>query len=164
MHGDIKDSARGWRNYQAHLEWLMADEGRQKAAAFDRMSKGWALGSDGYQRALLKDFRKMERARDWGGGELADLNRLHWRDLLESGSKALGESLAQAKEASKSAPWKIALAAWIKRESSVSNGWLSEQLHMGPPDAVSRYVGELTRGERVEARQIFDRLTTKVRG
>ena len=50
--------------------------------------------------------------------------------------------------------------------ASVDNRWISEHLHMGPPDAVSRYVGEVTRGEasRAEAGVILERLTTKVRG
>ncbi len=162
--GEWADAPEGWKNYQLHLEWLMADPGRQKAAAFERMSSGWALGGEAYRRAVLEDFRKMERASDWGGGEVTELNRLHWRDRLERGSRAAGRSLAQVADAAKSAPWKIALAAWIKAGSSVSNGWLSEQLHMGPPDAVSRYVGELKRGLRPEAKSIFDQITTKVRG
>jgi len=52
----------------------------------------------------------------------------------------------------------------MKRQSSVSNRWLGEQLAMGPPDAVSRYVGELARGDRAEAKELSDRLTTKIRG
>jgi hypothetical protein len=74
------------------------------------------------------------------------------------------ESLTDADADSKSAPWKIALAAWMKSHCSVSNRWLAEQLKMGPPDAVSRYVGDLKRGERNEAAVLFERLTTKVRG
>ena len=64
----------------------------------------------------------------------------------------------------KSAAWKIALATWLKRGSSAQNRWLSEHLHMGPPDAVSRYVSETKRGERVEAGALVEALTTKVRG
>ncbi|MBC7368700.1 MAG: hypothetical protein H7343_18140 [Undibacterium sp.] len=62
--------------------------------------------------------------------------------------------------------WKIALAAWLKRGSSVPNRWISEHLHMCPPDAVSRYVGEVTRGDvsRAEAGMILEQFTTKVRG
>ena len=74
---------------------------------------------------------------------------------------ALGlASLLGAAAESKSAPWKIALATWLKRGSSVPNRWISEHLHMGPPDAVSRYVGEVTRGEasRAEAGAILERL------
>ena len=163
VHGELADSPEGWRIYHARLEWLMADDARQKEAAFERMSKGWVLGGEVYQRELLKDFRKMEPARDWGGSDVVELNRIHWRDLLERGSKALGESLARSHESPKSAPWKIALAAWIKRGSSVPNRWLSEQLGMGAPDGVSRYAGELKRGKRLEATKLLEQLTAKTR-
>jgi len=159
-HGELADTAAGWRSYAEHLAWLMADEGRQKEAAFDRMSRGWALGDEEWQRAVAKDFKDKEQAADWGGEEVAELNRLHWRERLERGAAAIGASLLGAAAESKSAPWKIALAAWLKRGSSVPNRWISEHLHMGPPDAVSRYVGEVTSGEasRAEARAILERL------
>jgi hypothetical protein len=48
----------------------------------------------------------------------------------------------------KSAAWKIALAAWLKRQCSAPNRWLAEQLHRGASDAVSRYVGDVKRGDR----------------
>ena len=43
--GELADTPAGWENYREHLAWLMADEGRQKAAAFEQMSKGgWKRG------------------------------------------------------------------------------------------------------------------------
>jgi len=42
--------------------------------------------------------------------------------------------------------------------------WLSDHLHMGPPGAVGRYVGEAERDERVEAVALVEALTTKFRG
>jgi len=74
-HGELADTAEGWASYQEHLAWLMADEGRQKAAAFETMSTGWALGSEDYRKAVLEDFKRMERAQDWGGAEVNELNQ-----------------------------------------------------------------------------------------
>jgi len=162
--GGLGDTREGWRSYHDHLVWLMADPARQKQAAFDRMSQGWALGSEDFQHDLAQDFKQMSAARDWGGPELADLNRHDWNERLLSGLQILRCSLADAGAAPKSAPWKVALAAWLKNQCSVSNRWLGEKLNMGPPDAVSRYVGELARGNRAEAADLVGRLTTKVRG
>lgn len=158
--GGLADSPLGWKSYQEHLNWLMAESGRQKEAAFDRMSKGWAFGSEGFCNAVQKDFRAMHQARDWGGREIADLNQIHWHDLLERGAKKLGVSLANASTTTKSISWKVALAAWLKSLSSVSNRWLGEQLHMGPPDAVSRYAAEAVDGIRPEAAQLLALLQT----
>lgn len=162
--GELGDTPAGWRSYEAHLAWLMADVGRQKEAAFETMSRGWALGSCEFQRAVLKDFRAMEQAADWGGAEVAEINRVHWREQLELGVAAIGAPLLDVSAEAKSAAWKIALAAWLKKGTSVSNRWLSEQLFMGTPDAVSRYVGELKQGKRSDAGGILRELTTKIRG
>ena len=156
--GGMTDSRAGWTSYHEHLAWLMADEGRQKAAAFERMSKGWAIGSPGFQKATLKDFQEMTWAKDWGGDEIDELNRLHWIDLLNHGARTIGHSLEEAKTVPKSSAWKIALAVWMKRRSSVPNRWLGEQLQMGAPDAVSRYVGETNQGRRPEAAKLLQRL------
>ena len=162
--GELDDTPAGWRSYEAHLAWLMADVGRQKEAAFETMSRGWALGSREYQRAVLKDFRTMEQAADWGGAEVAELNRVHWLERLEQGVAAIGASLLNASTEPKSASWKIALAAWLKKGTSVSNRWLTEHLNMGTPDAVSRYVSEVNRGERPDAGVVLQVLTTTIRG
>jgi REP element-mobilizing transposase RayT len=162
--GGLADTPAGWRSYHDHLVWLTADPTRQKEAAFDQMCQGWAIGSESFRSDLAQDFKQMIAARDWGGAELAELNRIEWGDQLKSGLRVLRRSLTDASDVSKSAPWKIALAAWMKSQCSVSNRWLAEQLDMGPPDAVSRYVGELSRGERNEAAALLERITTKVRG
>jgi putative transposase len=158
--GGLVDGPSGWRSYRENLEWLMAENGRQKEAAFERMSKGWVLGSEGFRKAMQKDFRERPHARDWGGREIADLNQIHWRDLLEHGAKILGVSLDSASTTAKSISWKVALAAWLKTSSSVSNRWIAEQLNMGAPDAVSRYAAEAVKETRVEAAQLLRELQT----
>lgn len=162
--GKLADNPDGWRSYHEHLVWLMADSSRQREAAFDRMCRGWALGSNAFQRERAQEFKQMTAARDWGGAELAELNRLDWTERLQTGLRVLRQSLSDAGSSPKSAPWKIALAAWLKGQCSVSNRWLAEQLGMGPPDAVSRYVGEAAKGMRPESAALIKRLTTKVRG
>jgi hypothetical protein len=113
---------------------------------------------------VQKDFRDKTIAKDWGGEEVAELNRLHWQDLLAEGAARIGQTLADVRTTRKSADWKIALASWMKASSSVSNRWISERLHMGAPDAVSRYVAEVTSGKRVSAGILLKRLSTNSRG
>ncbi len=162
--GGLTDTPQGWRTYHDHLAWLMADEGRQKDAAFERMSRGWVYGGDAFQKNLLGKFKRMPNAQDWGGTEIGEINRIEWKKLLDRALRTLERDLATAHGEPKSAPWKIAVAAWLKQRSSVSNRWLTDHLGMGPPDAVSRYVGELKKSQRPEAQLVNDRLTTRVRG
>lgn len=162
--GGLTDTPPGWQSYHDHLVWLMADEGRQKDAAFERMSRGWAYGGDAFQKNLLGKFQRMPNAQDWGGKEIGEINRVEWKKLLDRALRTLERDLATAHAEPKSAPWKIAVAAWLKQRSSVSNRWLTEQLGMGAPDAVSRYVSECKKSQRPEAQLVNDRLTTRVRG
>jgi hypothetical protein len=146
----LEDDAEGWRQYGRHLEWLMADASRQETW-FARVGTGWVQGSSEFRRVLREDLERRTAARDWGGGEFARANRSHWEARLAAGLQVLRRSLEEATAAPKSAGWKIALAADLKAHTSVLNRWLGERLHMGPPDAVSRYVAELHLGKRPAA-------------
>ena len=163
-HGELADTPAGWLSYQHRLAWLLADTGRQKEAAFETMSQGWALGSKDDQREVLAEFHTMEQAKAWGGAEVVEINRILWPERLEAGAKAIGASLLSAAAEPKSAAWKIALAAWLKRGSSVFNRWIAEQLNRGAPNAVGRYVGDVNRADRAAAVEKLHELSTKVRG
>ena len=64
----------------------------------------------------------------------------------------------------KSAAWKIALAAWLKRRCRAPHRGMGEQPHRGAPAAVSRYVGDVKRGDRAAAAGKIHELTPKIRG
>jgi putative transposase len=162
--GPLADSPSGWRAYNDRLAWLMADEGRQKAAAFEQMSQGWAIGSEDFQENLSLSFQRMQKASDWGGKSMSEINRREWQRLFDKALRALAHNVSNASSQPKAAPWKIAIATWLKQRTGVSNPWLTERLFMGPPDAVSRYVGECRRSQRPEAQGLVTQLTTKVRG
>ena len=153
------DSPADWQDYAGHLAGLVAgDEGRS-GATFARMCRSWIYGSDSFRRDRGRDLNRMTAAGDWGGAKLAELNRQEWETRLEAGVRVLGRELPAAASELKSAPWKVALASWLKRHTSATNRWLTERLNMGPPDAVSRYVGELRIGKRPEAREFLTALS-----
>lgn len=69
--------------------------------------------------------------------------------LLEAGLHRLGRSSGELETDLKLAEWKVVLAGWIKLQSSVSNGWLSESMFMGSIYSISKAVSEelRTRGQ-----------------
>ena len=71
----------------------------------------------------------------------------------------LGCAEAEVRLARKAAQWKVAVAAHLRRHTTVKNPWLAERLHMGDPDGVSRYVSELRAGKRPQAAQLLARLS-----
>jgi hypothetical protein len=147
-----------WSSYRSFVRAggaPLAGESGGNAGAFARFCRGWVHGSEDYRRDRSRDFRQMTAAKDWGGAKLAELNRREWETRLAAGARALGRELPPAPAEPKSAPWKVALAAWLKRHTSATNRWLTERLHMGPPDAVSRYVGEVRGGKRPAAQEFL---------
>jgi putative transposase len=153
----LADTPAGWQAYAGRLGGILEGEDD-----FHRLCRGWAHGSEAYLRERREDFGRRRAAGDWGGAELAASNRREWEARLEAGVLALRRQLSEAPAAPKSAPWKVALAAWLKRHTSATNRWLTERLHMGPPDAVSRYVGETGEGRRPAAGEILSTLTATV--
>jgi hypothetical protein len=152
----LSDTPAGWSAYAQHLNELRSDPVRVKTT-FGAFGRGWAYGSAEFRRSLAEKLAS-HRTGETSGPSMAENNRLDWRVQLDSGLKQLRRDLSEAAGSPKSAPWKIALAAWLKSNTSVLNRWLSEQLHMGPPDAVSRYVGELRLGKRPAAAEEYSML------
>lgn len=149
----IPDSPEGWAAYAQHLDAVRSDPARVRAA-FGAFGRGWAYGSADFRRRMTEQLLA-RRSGDGAAPNMAEDNRRDWHVRLDRGLRHLSKDLSEAQGEPKSAPWKIALAAWLKGNTSVLNRWLSEQLNMGPPDAVSRYVGELRSGKRPAAEKMF---------
>ena len=158
----LEDTPAGWQGYTAHLDGIAAGDRAGTGEHFRRLCSGWAHGSEPYLRERREDLVRMTARGEWGGAQLAAINRREWESRLEAGAQALQRRLSEAAAEPKSAPWKVALAAWLKRHTSATNRWLTERLHMGPPDAVSRYVGEAGEGRRPAAGEILSTLAATV--
>jgi hypothetical protein len=73
--------------------------------------------------------------------ELKEFNILQWEHFLALALKSLGKSQAEVAQSPFSAPWKLAIASRLRRETSVTNRWLSEHLRMVQPNSVSTTCG-----------------------
>jgi hypothetical protein len=65
--------------------------------------------------------------------------------LLAKAGRTAGELASEGK----SAEWKLALAAALKAQTTVTNRWLGEALHLGNLHEVSRKVAAWTSGRAV---------------
>jgi putative transposase len=138
MVGGLSDTPAGWRSYGDYLTWQATDGPAGRNKAYVKLSAGWALGTAEFKAALRADHALAEEARAWTKEGSQEIKLARWAKLLALGLKAVGQNQAQAAEAPKSAAWKMAVAAWLKSQTQVSNAWLSEQLHLGAPAAFSR--------------------------
>lgn len=161
--GGLRDTPAGRRKYGQYLEWLAEDEPRQKAMAFDRMSKGWALGAREFKQALLQDEKAALSEVALGGADKRELRELGWERELERCLRALGAQAGEIELAAKSADWKIAAAAWLKTKRLCSNVWLARRLSMGDPSAVCRHVGQALSGQRGNAGKLLRMIESRIK-
>ena len=147
--GGLADSSYGRRKYADYLNWLASDKAAQDEMAFDKMCRGWALGTKEFKKALIAEVASASEDEDepskkvarYDGATLHEANVLRWELALEQCMKRLKKTPADIMEEIKSADWKILIAAVLKCKTSATNVWIAEQLNIGVPHAVSRYVG-----------------------
>jgi len=156
--GGLKDSPRGRQSYADYLAWLSTNEAAQKEMAFEKMTRGWALGSAEFKKELLEEGAGRDEQGSssnpeaFEGEDLAEVNQMRWSRRLAAALHEIGKSQEDLKASPKSADWKVMVASAMKRHTSAPNPWLARELNMGVPHGVSRYVGLFRKnvGERSE--------------
>jgi REP element-mobilizing transposase RayT len=173
--GGLSDSPAGRKKYREYLAWLSEDDAAQKDLEFDRMCRGWALGSKDFKKGLLaeeedrlkaeseeSELSSIELAR-YDGAELQEANELKWEMLLERGLAVMGKDTNAILHDKKSEQWKILLATVIKRHTSATNVWIAGQLNMGISQSVSQNVGKFVASGGLEEeayKSLFINITT----
>lgn len=153
--GGLKDTPAGRRKYTQYLDWLSENGQAQKEAAFEKMSKGWAIATKDFKRAVIADKRNRLAAIETGDKDFAEVREETWETEVSRCMKALGKSNKDAAKEPKASDWKIAVATRLKRRYLCKNPWLSKRLNMGAPAGVSRYCSELGSGKRRKAASLL---------
>lgn len=147
--GSLADTPAGRNSYHEYMIWLSANSGEQQRLGFDRMSKGWALGSETFKHELVSEEECRRSALDLGTPETREARELVWAEEIRRLKAMLPRDLNAAD--TKSADWKVAVATRMKDVTTASNRWLAEHLGMGSLFAVSRLTGECRAGRRAAA-------------
>lgn len=138
--GSLADTAAGRKRYLAYLGWLAENEPARKAQRFERMSKGWAIGTAAFRMELIKEQKAKAAALARGDRELGAWREQELQKQLAELLEQAGRTAKDIAKDKKSAEWKVALAAAMKRKGNATNRWLGEQLNMGGLHEVSRQV------------------------
>ncbi len=155
--GGFRDTPAGRRSYVEFLEWISSEPQEQKDRGIHQMSKGWALGSSDFKKALIDEHRSKLAEISLGGNETIEARELFWEQELQ---KVLSQmSPSKRRVSAKSADWRVAAAATMKKRTTASNPWLARRLEMGSPFTLSRLVSECWQGTR--AVREYKHLTTK---
>jgi REP element-mobilizing transposase RayT len=142
---DYDDSRGGWARYISHLKLKYSDDPQEIEELDRKMCRGWGLGSSDFKQAVADDLARDRSLARLEREDLAELNRSRWDSALGKCMDLLGKNASNAAEERLSAAWKLAIASKLKRESSVTNAWLSDRLNMGKPRSVSAICGRYAR-------------------
>ncbi len=156
----MSDRRAGWDRYARYLSWIVEDEPTRKHMEFDRMSRGWAIGTEPSARGLVQEERQLRSVMK---RNQAEARELAWEVLLEKALAVMKKGSKEVAAEPKAADWKVAVAALLKQRLACANAWLGVRLHMGVEYGVCRYVSEMQAGKRPNARAAFARLTARIK-
>jgi len=160
--GGLADGRDGWTAYDRYLAWQAEDGPAGKGQAYASMSQGWALGTEKFRTALVKNYDLVATARAWEAGGAQEIRRRRCEEQLKACLRAVSKQRASVSGEPKGAAWKVAVAAWMKQETEATNGWLAERLNMGSATRVSQVVGAIARGPKSPAAEILRRLSERL--
>jgi REP element-mobilizing transposase RayT len=137
----VSDTTGGWMRYKNLLRMQVADEPEAIANLEKEMNRGWCIGSEDFKRANSAGFLKKDGVARLGHEELKEFNQLQWESYVLAALKAVRKTQADVTAGKYSEAWKLAIASKMKRETSVTNQWLSDRLNMGVANGVSSNCG-----------------------
>ena len=136
--GGMPDSEEGWSAYARHLKARLQAWRQLEDAEVASLSRGSAIGSEGFCADLAKEHEAVSQVRTVGKLNAKEAQQLRWQAQLQV---FLGKFTAGEREDDgQSALWKVAVASAMKATTAASNGWLAQQLRMGSGKYVSRLV------------------------
>ena len=136
----FEDSAQGWRGYVAALWELGADEARQKELGLDGLSRGWAIGSAGWRKAVARDHVHLKLDAGYAPDEIGEVKEARWRERLDAWLRDAGKTQDDISRDPKGALWKLDAAAAMRGDVGAPHRWIAEELQMGSPHAVRSYL------------------------
>jgi len=126
----IQDSTAGWREYAAFLARLAVDPKEQVKLEFERLTSGWAIGTQGWRSALAREYQQLLLHPGLEHRELGMLREERWRDAFERVMTELGKSQEAVASDPAEAEWKVVAAAQL-RGHGVPYSWIGRELRMG---------------------------------
>jgi hypothetical protein len=148
-HGVVADTPKGRRAFEADMSlamWgVLQQRGREKwKREWAWYERGWLHGSATFRERMVAHLQDQHEGRlmpVYDGEQRRSHMEAAAKDWLGKGLAALAVERKDLRDMPKGDERKLLLGGWLKKHFSVSNRWLSEQLHMGHPSRVSRAAG-----------------------
>jgi len=138
----LTDTPAGIKTYVEQLSTLAGDEAEQKRLGLEQLSKGWAIGTAGWCRAIAKDHADRALAPGMETTELQSLKQTRWNQVLADELKRHKQTKETAIPTRANAEWKITTAKQL-RQVGAPYAWITDQLHMGATSTVRVYLNRI---------------------
>jgi hypothetical protein len=125
--GIPKDSPAGRQRLEQALE---ARRGAEEGGEFKAIRRGWCLGEETFRQELLAQMSERMGAEHYGA-ERTETAAVKAERIIKEELKRRRWKEADLKTRPKGDPTKVALAARLRAETTMSVGWIAERLGMG---------------------------------
>lgn len=134
----VDSSAR--RAYADYLKEVAEDEASWESLGLVGLSRGWAIGSSGWRKAMAKEHARMALNPGLSREEAEEFRRDKWEAVFLDELQAAGRQEADLVTHPRMQPWKLDLADHLQRESGISLAWLANRLQIGKPNSLRSYL------------------------
>ncbi len=118
--GGWADNANGLTAYAEYLVALAKDEAEWERAGVVGLAKGWAIGTEGWKKALSKEQAQLRLQSAMAAPERKELRKAAWEAALTDNLNALGKSENDLKTKPHKQPWKLDLALKLRNDTGAS--------------------------------------------
>lgn len=139
-HLGLMSTKDGWDRYLKSLIELAGDDAEQERQGFELLSKGWAIGSEGWRVAVAKDQAHLKLHVGVARDELRELDEARWREALNEALARNGKSHPDLEKAARHAPWKVQIATQLRCNLAVPYRWIAQAMNLGEPATLRVYV------------------------
>jgi hypothetical protein len=127
-HGIAKDTAEGRREFERRMERRRAEEGNPEQ--WKGMRRGWCVGNPPFKQALLQRLHG-SLGPDHAGQIRRQAGQVRAEAIIAAKLRELGWKEAHLSQGAKVDANKLALAARLRRETTLTIQEIADRLHMG---------------------------------
>lgn len=132
---ELENTPKAWRGELRRLSELASDQSEQKRLGFEQMSRGWAIGTSGWRKALAKEYAQLSllgMSRD----EASELREARWEGILEEFLRRW-RIAEDSPETEKIVAVQVGLrleATQALRGAGAPYRWIADSLGLGSPE------------------------------
>ena len=123
------------------------EDTERKRLGFEKMSSGWAKGTQNFKKAVLDDL-KDDNLKKIVESEAVEMREPRWEGVVADSLKRLNKQEVDLAQSPKAALWKLAIARYLREQHLVPYRWIAKRLNMGQVSFLSSAVSRSRRLDR----------------